>query len=91
MLQGYAAWVESEIHMVAEQTEKGYGEVGEAHWTPGEVGGAVEAVEDAPKLSIGEALVMHLSSCGSFIHSQHLPGLCILICLHTLCRPVSAC
>lgn len=53
MLQRYAAWVESEIHMVPEQTEKGYVEDGEAHWTPGEVGGAVEAVEDAPKLSIG--------------------------------------
>lgn len=53
MLQGCAAWVESGIHMVAEQTEKGYGEVGEAHWTPGEVGSVVEAVEDAPILSIG--------------------------------------
>lgn len=45
--------VHREIHMVAEQTEKGYGEVGEAHWAPGEVGGVVEAVENAPKLSIG--------------------------------------
>lgn len=45
--------VHREIHMVAEQTEKGYGEVGEAHWAPGEVGRVVEAVENAPKLSIG--------------------------------------
>lgn len=57
VLQGRAAGVEGEVHVVVQQAaERSHVEVGEAHQTPGEVRGVVEGAEDAPELGVEQGL-----------------------------------